>query len=127
MKRFRCYPLLLAAYPVLALFAANLGQVRLKELWVPLLITVGVAAVLNLLLTPALKDTGKASLVTALLVLSFFSYRHFVDFLRDLPFYLPAGLIFAGVIIGVLTAILYLTRRAGKRLTAATRILTVSS
>ncbi len=127
MKRFRFYPLLLAAYPVLALFAANLGQVRLKELWGPLLITAGAAAVLNLLLTPVLKDSGKAGLVTALLVLGFFSYRHFVDFLRDLPFYLPAGLIFAGVVVGVLTAILCLSRRAGKGLPAATRIMTVIS
>lgn len=121
MKRPALYPVLFALYPILALFAANLGQARLDQLWTPLLAAAALAALLNWLLALTIKDAGKAALVTAWLILLFFSYRHVAGFLRGLP----AGFLFAGGGAAGLAAIFYLTRRPGTDLQGATRILTV--
>src|SRR6185503_2464779 len=43
---FPWYPLLFAAYPVLALLAFNAGQIKVEAGWRPLLVCVGVAALL---------------------------------------------------------------------------------
>ncbi len=125
MKGIKLYPLLLAAYPVLNLFAANLGQVWLEQLWSPLLAAAALAAVFNLLLFLVIRDSGKAALFAALFIVLFFSYRPWADFIRSLPFYLPAGLLYAGGGAAGVAAIIYLTRRPGADLGRANRVLTV--
>ena len=71
------HPLLLAAYPVVFLFATNAAdQVTLDPLWGPLAIAVGGAAVVLALFTLALQDWHRAALLTTVLVAGFFGYGH---------------------------------------------------
>ncbi len=125
MKGIRIYPLLLAVYPVLSLFAANLGQTPLEQLWIPLLLAAAAAAALNLVLAWTLGDAGRGALAAAGLILLFFSYRHFADILHRLPLPLPGGALYLGGGAAGLAAIIYLTRRPGTNLRPATRIMTV--
>jgi hypothetical protein len=68
--------LLVAAYPVLALFSHNAGQVRVSEVWVTLLAIVAVAEVLYLLTSRILGDRSKSSILISVSLVLFFSYGH---------------------------------------------------
>ena len=71
------HPLLVAAYPVVFLFAANAAdQVTLDPLWVPLAMAVGGASVVLLALALILGEWHRAALITTVLVAGFFGYGH---------------------------------------------------
>lgn len=66
-----------AAYPVVFLFALNAAeQVNLDPMWLPLLISVLVAAVLLVGLELLLRDWYRAGLISTVLVVGFFGYGH---------------------------------------------------
>lgn len=69
------HPAFFAVFPIVFLFADNLGAVNLPQLWFPMLASVAVAALLFLLSWLIFKNTHKAGLVTSLLVLLFYMYR----------------------------------------------------
>ena len=70
-------PLLAAAYPVVFLFTSNAAEhVTMDPLWPPLLLSVGGAAVLLAVLLAIGREPATASLLTAVLVVSFFGYGH---------------------------------------------------
>lgn len=75
------HPILLAAFPVLFLFAANLGEhVTIDPLVEPLALAVGAVALLLVLTVGLLRvtglDAGRAALVVSVGVALFFSYGH---------------------------------------------------
>ena len=71
------YPVFLAAYPVLFLFAANIHeQVTLTALYAPLALAVAGAAITWMLLTALLHNWARAALATTILVAAFFAYGH---------------------------------------------------
>jgi hypothetical protein len=71
------HPLLMAAYPVVFLFAANAAeQITLAPLWRPLAIAVGGAALVMALLFALVRDWRRAGLLTTVLVIGFFGYGH---------------------------------------------------
>ena len=77
------YPFLLGIYPLLALLASNLDQVRLQAgLRVGTLSLVG-SALLYLLAHFLLKDWGKAALLSTWILLLFFSYGHIYGLLEN--------------------------------------------
>jgi hypothetical protein len=82
MKRIPVYPLLFAAYPVLALQASNLQEIPLIALWRPLLATLVATAVLLIIVGSLLKDWDKAALSLTLVLLLFFSFGHVVRAVR---------------------------------------------
>lgn len=71
------YPLLLALYPPIALFSANLGQVGIEKIVFPLAFSVGVAAVVWSVCYLIVKDYGKTALLSSIILVSFFTYGHF--------------------------------------------------
>ncbi|MBI4728329.1 MAG: hypothetical protein HY775_02320 [Acidobacteria bacterium] len=77
------HPLLLAAFPVLSLFAANLGEVTFEQVRVPLAASVVAAAVLLLAAWSILRDLRRAALVVSIAVTLFFSYGRVFEPLRD--------------------------------------------
>lgn len=127
MKKLAIHPLLFAAYPVLSLFAANLGQVRLDQAWRALFLAVAGAAFIVGLLFLILKNAERSSLISALLILLFFSYRHFSDFLRDLSCPFSPGLIFTLCGAAATAALFWFTRRADRKLHVVNRVLTLIS
>lgn len=77
------YPLLLAAFPVLALFVNNYGEVGWSVVPRPLLISVGMAGLILLFLRVVVKNWAKAALMTAWFMILFFSYGHIRELLLD--------------------------------------------
>ena len=70
------YPIAFSAYPVLALLAENIGEVKPEAAWRPLLICVGFAGILLVLLKILLHDWHRAAFLSTLLMILFFSYGH---------------------------------------------------
>ncbi|HLO16408.1 MAG TPA: hypothetical protein VK206_16370 [Anaerolineales bacterium] len=70
------YPIVLSAYPVLALLAANAGQVKLEAGWRSLLVCVGFVSLLFVLLRWLFHDWNRAAFLVTLWMVLFFSYGH---------------------------------------------------
>jgi hypothetical protein len=71
------HPALVAAYPVLFLFAENAEQqVTLAPLWLPLAVCVGAGIGALLVLSGILRDWQRGALLASLLLALFFSYGH---------------------------------------------------
>ena len=70
------YPILFGAYPVLALLAANIGQVKLEAGWRALLLCVAFAGVLFILLRVFLRVWNHAAFLSTLWIALLFSYGH---------------------------------------------------
>ena len=78
------YPFFFAAFPVLSLYATNSDEVALSEIWVPLIFTWSVTALLLLLFKKFFKLGNKAQILTVLSLFMVFSYEHFVNLSRGL-------------------------------------------
>src|SRR5215217_8163251 len=70
------YFIVFSAYPVLALLAFNVGQVKIGAVWRPLVVSVLFAGLLFLLLQLFLHNVYRAAFLTSLLLGLFFSYGH---------------------------------------------------
>jgi uncharacterized membrane protein len=122
------HPFLFAIYPVLFLFAHNLGQVAFHQIALPLATTLGFATLLMLFSQLILRDYKKAGIAVSVFLVLFFSYGYAYDataywqicgvmFTRHrylLPFW--AALIASSI---------YPIIKARKNLDAATKILNV--
>ncbi len=71
------YPFLLALYPPVSLFSANLGQVGIEKVIFPLAFSISVAVLVCLLFFIFVKDIEKTALLSSVFLVSFFSYGHF--------------------------------------------------
>jgi len=84
------YPIVFAMYPVLALLAANIGEVKFESGWRALLICVAVAGILFVLLRLILRDWKRAAFLATLWMVLFYSYGHvyilLIDKLKDFNF-----------------------------------------
>lgn len=70
------YPIALSTYPVLALLAENIGEVKPEAGWRPLLVCIALAVILFVLLKSIFRDWNRAAFLTALWLVLFFSYGH---------------------------------------------------
>ena len=70
------YPIAISAYPVLALLAANVGQVELKAGIRPLLVSIAFGGSLFFILWLFLRRVHKAAFLATLWLALFFSYGH---------------------------------------------------
>lgn len=77
LHRWVLHPILLAAYPVLFLFAENVeDQMTFEALWFPLGAAIGGAAVLLLLGTALFRDVHRGGIAASVLVAAFFGFGH---------------------------------------------------
>jgi hypothetical protein len=79
MRKLVIHPVLFSLYPVIAMYAFNMGQARLTDTLRASLILPACALIVMLLLCLVLKDLHKAGLLTSLTFLLFFSYGHLVN------------------------------------------------
>ena len=71
------HPFLVAAYPIVFLFAINADeQVTIDPLWAPLAIALGVTAVVLVAVGLLLRDWRRAALLTTVGLVGFFGYGH---------------------------------------------------
>ncbi len=83
-KHFPFYPILFAAFPVLALLGNNIQEVNPGVALRSLAIAIAGALVLLLLARPVLGSWPKAALAATLLLLLFFTYGHLYASLKEL-------------------------------------------
>ncbi len=77
------YPIAASAYPVLALLAANAGQVKPEAVVRPILVCAAFAGVLVILLRLIFHDWRRAAFLATLWLALFFSYGHVYILLTD--------------------------------------------
>lgn len=120
------HPLLLAAYPVLFLFATNLGEANIDAVVPPLGQAVIVGAALTAFAALAFRDLRRGALMGSALLVAWFAYGHVADLLasttvgRDVQ--LAAWLVF--LVVALLCAV-FLTERWIRRVTSALNVLAV--
>lgn len=106
------YPIVFGAYPVLAVMAVNIGQIKAEAGWRPLLVSVLFAVVLFALLRLILRAWNPAAFLSALWMALFFSYGHvyitLTDKLTDVEF--ESWLLIAWLVLSLL-AILWAVKR----------------
>ncbi len=76
------HPFLFAAFPVLSLFSTNADRVVISELGLPLVLTVGGAALLWLALWPVFRHPGQRAIAVTAAVAAIYAYGPLVDALR---------------------------------------------
>jgi hypothetical protein len=119
------HPFLLAAFPILFLFAENFGETEPVEVVAPLVVAVGATALVFAILRLLLRDGARAALLTSLGVVAFFFFGHAENLLRGVG--LTEGKILAGwLVLTAIAAVLILrTRRDLSRLTLAVNVLAI--
>jgi hypothetical protein len=70
------YPILFGAYPVLALMAVNVGQIKVEAGWRAVIVCIVFAGILFVLLRLILRDWNRAAFLSMLWMALFFSYGH---------------------------------------------------
>ena len=70
------YPLVFGVYPVLALLASNIGEVKFEAGWRALLIGIALAGILFVVLRLFLRDWRRAAFLALLWLALFYSYGH---------------------------------------------------
>ncbi|HET6379411.1 MAG TPA: hypothetical protein VFH63_00035 [candidate division Zixibacteria bacterium] len=119
------HAILLAAGPVLFLFAENAAQqVTLGPLWRPLLVAVLAAALLLAACTAALRDPARGGLLAGVLVALFMSFGHVWN---GLSATLPDPSWLAAIWALIALAAAWLIRRGGRWVPATNSFLTVAA
>lgn len=74
--------ILFAIYPILSLYAHNIEQLPLNQVWTSTGIVLAATLILFLLLRLVLRNFTKSALVTSAMVMMFFTFGHVSDFTR---------------------------------------------
>ena len=82
-RQWTIHPFLFCVYPIVAMVAHNLTEMRLLDALRVLLVSLLVTGLLFILLKALLRDWARAALVCSLAVLLFFSYGHIYNLFRD--------------------------------------------
>ncbi|MGI8575436.1 MAG: sulfatase-like hydrolase/transferase [Egibacteraceae bacterium] len=110
------HTLLLAAYPVLFLYGANVGEVEPGQVWRPLALAVAGACAVLAIAWLGTRDLIRSGLVATIAVVAFFAYGHVANVL-DAP---SSVWLLAGWIL-VTVGLVALAVRRGARADAVTR------
>ena len=89
-KSFVIHPILLAIYPVLFLFAHNIGELSFNVLILPVVIILCFSLLSWSILNFVLKDSQKSGFIVSLFLLLFFSYGHFTNYIQGIFIIWPA-------------------------------------
>lgn len=118
------YPFLFAIFPVLALYAHNIGELSLSSIWIPLAISFGFAVILFTISWLIFRSAMKAGIVASLFLIIFFADGHIFSMLQGWGWPRPAK--YLPIAWGILfIVVVYLTARTKRRLNNLTTILNV--
>jgi hypothetical protein len=117
------YPFLLAAFPILFLYAENFGETEPAEVAVPLVLAVALTAVAFVVLRIVLRDSARAALLTSLGVAAVLLFGHAENLLATVG--LTEGRVLAGwLVLFVVAAVAVLrTHRDLSRLTVGLNVI----
>ena len=118
------YPFLFALFPILALYAHNMGELYLSSIWISLGLALGLVTLLFILAWAIFRNTLKAGLVTALLIIIFFADGHISRVLLAWGF--PRVAKYLPIVWGIcFIVIVYFVARTTRQLKNVTIILNV--
>jgi hypothetical protein len=116
------HPVVFAAFPLLALFAGNIGKFPIEQVLRPLAFSVLGSTVLWALFTAVTRNARKAALATSVVVVGFFSYGHLY---KLSPVQLQGVL--APLSIAAVAILGYRILRSGRSFVDATRVFNLAS
>jgi len=106
------HPILFALFPLIFIFGNNTGFISINDLFVPVILILGIVGIIWLILKITVKSSAKTSLVLSFGLIIFFFYGHFHNLLNDLSgehirnlFLIPVYLLIFTVVIFVLSRI----------------------
>jgi hypothetical protein len=100
LRQFPWHVLLFSAYPVMALFAYNLGEAGAEAFLRPLIVSLAAGSILFALIAPIARNIQRAGLIVSLTTVLFFTYGHVVSALADQKVSIPvtALMLFYGLL-----------------------------
>jgi hypothetical protein len=120
MSRVRpIHPPLIAAFPVLSLYSANLSLVPLPQVWRPLGIAIGGAALVWLVAGALTRNAERGAMVASAATVGIFTFGWLMDAMREAPPTVSVGL-WAVLTLGLILALAW-----RPRLTQALNVLSV--
>ena len=117
------YVLLLAAFPVLYLYAYNISEMNFGQALLPLAICVAGAFLLWALLTLLLRDGRKAGISVALFLLFFFSYGRIYELLNTWDVFVPKHAYLLSIMLFLWGYCVYFISRAKRDFRTTTSLL----
>ena len=82
-KSKKIHPILIAIFPILIIYSQNIGRVEIEELFLPVIIIVGLTIGLYYFLKSILKNENKSAIIVTLILITLFSYGHIYYLLND--------------------------------------------
>jgi len=119
------YVLLLAAFPVLYLYAHNIAETKFGEAALPLAISLGGAVLLWVLLTLILRNARKAGIAVAIFLFFFFTYGRLYEILENSGMFVPKYAHLLSVMLLIWGYCVYFISRAKRDFHTTTTVLNV--
>jgi hypothetical protein len=119
------YVLLLAAFPVLYLYAYNVSQMSFGEAALPLGLCLAGGMVLWVLLTLILRNARKAGIAVAIFILFFFTYGRLYEVMENSGVFVPKHVYLLPVSLLIWGGCVYFIRRARRDFRTTTTVLNV--
>jgi len=121
------YPLLFAAFPVLFLYAYNINETSISQVWLPLVVSVSAALVLWAVLSLILGSLAKAGLATAIFLVFFFAYGRLYEVLENSRLFTPKHGYLLPVTLFVWGYCVYFISRAKRDFRTTTTVLNITA
>jgi hypothetical protein len=119
------YPVLLAAFPVLFLYAYNINETSVSQIWLPMLVSVAATLALWAMLSLSLRSLPKAALATAAFLVFFFAYGRLYDVLVNWGLFVPEHAYLLPTMLFVWGYCVYFIGRTKRDFRLTTRLLNV--
>jgi len=119
------YPLLFAIFPILFLYAHNIAETSLNQIWLPLVISLAATLVLWAVLSLILDSLSKAGFATAIFLVFFFSYGRLYDGLNYLGVFVPKHAYLLPSVLFILGYCVYFISRTKRDFRITTRLLNI--
>jgi hypothetical protein len=80
---FVIHPILFSIYPILFIFSENIHLIPLTEIFLPIVVMIGITILSLFLLGKKINNKNKIALTISLLIIIFFSYGHVYNIIND--------------------------------------------
>jgi hypothetical protein len=128
-KKIIAHPFLFALYPILFLYAHNIKEVYISQIFFPLLFSIIFTSLLWGGLILAVRDKVKSAVISTLFIFLFFSYGHVFDQLKQLGYVFDLDIprhFYLMPLFFILWAVLfYLVKKTKRDLTTFTTFLNI--
>ena len=119
------YPFLFAAFPIVFLYAHNIAEMSVNQIWLPLIAAIAATILLWGISSLILNSLTKAALATTIFIVLFFSYGHIYDFLENWGMFIPKHAYLLPATLLILGYCTYFIKIVKRDFVATTKILNI--